>query len=398
MIGFLKILKACSACLFLSLPEVAWAQANCVPFKDQCVKTSSSSLFLNITSETDDLTGIEVLDWIEFVRLKGDVSDPNDVNLSALSGLPHLTKLSLENVTATFDLGGQPLALKDLTVNGGQFDVAQVQDLPTLTTLSLFNLGSLAPIDFVKLPNLIGFSVLNTPFDDIIGLADAPRLTHLTLANAGITDVTPLAQLGLKVLRLRGAGLTDLTPLGHQEDLEVLNLNGSEVTTLAGMTFGSSLKTLSASNSALQDISALKTASGLKTLRLNGSKVTNVKGIADLTMIDLIDLRETPLRDLSALGPQPALRHLALSDSTLEDLSPLAALTSVEELALSRIPATDISALASMTNLAGLWLNKTKATDLTPLLALENFEGMAIDGRRIFSKEGLRAFVESFPE
>ncbi|MEO9516328.1 MAG: leucine-rich repeat domain-containing protein [Paracoccaceae bacterium] len=374
----------------------ALAQDDCVEFRDRCVKQNRTSHFIDISSASDDLAGIEQLSWLKAVSLRGTSEESAQIDISALSKLTELVDLSLENVTLSTPEDLLSINVSRLTINGGATDLAVVGQLSGLERLNLIDVNEGKQVNFGGLANLQSLTLVNTPIANPSDLSNLSKLQSLVLANTGITDLSVIADLDLTRLVLRGDGLRDLSPLGKMKTLEFLTLSGSEITSLDGLDLGGNLRMLSAENSALQDISGLANAINVKDVNLKGSQITNVDGLENLAQLETLDVRETPLKDISGLGEHPKLKQLWLSDTKVEDLSPLSGLGNLKEMSLSRMPAKDLSVLAELDKLGALWLNETKATDLTPLLDMAALEGIAMDGNTVSGKENLRNFVESF--
>ncbi|MEP6064541.1 MAG: hypothetical protein ABJ246_01790 [Paracoccaceae bacterium] len=372
------------------------AQDDCVEFRDKCVKQNRSMHFIDISSASDDLAGIEQLSWLKAVSLRGTSEESAQVDIFALSKLPELVDLSLENVTLLTPEDLFDINVSRLTINGGATDLAVLGQLSGLERLNLFDVNGNKKVNFGELANLQSLTLVDTPIATPSDLSNLSKLQSLVLANTGITDLSVIADLDLTRLTLRGEGLRDLSPLGKMKTLEFLTLGGSEITSLDGLDLGGNLRMLSAENSGLQDISGLANAINVRDVALKGSQITNVDGLENLAQLERLDVRETPLKDISGLGEHPKLKQLWLSDTMVEDLSPLSGLSNLKEMSLSRIPAKDLSVLAELDNLQGLWLNETKAIDLTPLLDMDALEGIAIDGATVFGKESLAKFVEEF--
>ena len=383
------------ASIALVAPPVL-AQDDCVEFRDRCVKQNRTSHFIDISSASDDLAGIEQLSWLKAVTLRGKGEESAQVDISALSKLPELVDISLDNVTILTPTDLLDINVSRLTINGGATDLAVLEQLSGLERLNLYDVNAGKPVEFGGLANLQSLTMVNMPIANPSDLSNLSKLQSLVLANTGITDLSIIADLDLTRLVLRGDGLRDLSQLGKMQALEFLTLNGSEFTSLDGLDLGENLRMFSAENSALQDISGLTNAVNVKDVSLKGSQITNLDGLENLAQLETLDVRETPLNDISGFGAHPKLEKLWLSDTKVEDLSPLSGLDNLKEMSLSRMPAKDLSVLAELDKLGALWLNETKATDLTPLLDMDALEGIAMDGNTVFGKENLRNFVESF--
>ncbi|WGW04435.1 leucine-rich repeat domain-containing protein [Tropicibacter oceani] len=370
------------------------AQQDCVDFLGKCHRTASSFVSLTLPQDGADLGGIGVLDWAETLVLTGPEGQRPTVSIAALTELPELQELTLENLTLS-----DPGALAALPITELRFknvaadDFSALAQIGTLRDLGFVETPGLPELDLASLPPLVRFTLVDTPMPSLDGLERLTDLDSLVLANTGATDLSALAALNLRRFIMRGAGLDDLSMLSGSTNLQFLTLNHSEVTSLDSLPHVENLYNVSAMNSALTDVSALVAAKNLRFLDLRGSKVADVTGIDHLPMLEELDLRETPLADLSPLRNLRALERLWLTDSKVADLGPLAGLPSITQLSISGLPAEDASALAALDKVTILWMNDNRVPDLTPLLDMDALQALRIDDERLVNRDRLEEFI-----
>jgi internalin A len=169
----------------------------------------------------------------------------------------------------------------------------------------------------------------------------AGRITHVALAESGVTDIGPLAGLPLKYLDVRGLPVADLGPLEGMplESLFLEETQVSDVSVLKGMP----LRQLYLNHTPVSDLSPLA-GMRLQELNLFGTRVEDLSAVADLSVgtlwlrdtqvadlgplegmsLESLDIENTPVADLGALREMTSLRRLNIAGSTVSDLTPLA--------------------------------------------------------------------------
>ncbi len=168
-----------------------------------------------------------------------------------------------------------------------------------------------------------------------------PNLESCQLGGRQLKDLSPLAGLKWKELKLNSTVVVDLTPI-----------SGMPLSTL-----------LLIFNSKLSDLSPLA-GMPLTTLSLwNCSEVFDLKPLAGMPLV-LLDCRGTKVFDLSPLAKLP-LTNLECFGCRVSDLSPLKGM-SLTSLGLGGTDVRDLSPLAGMP-LTKLELAKTRVADLKPL-------------------------------
>lgn len=181
-----------------------------------------------------------------------------------------------------------------------------------------------------------------------------------SLAQSGVTDITPLSGLPMKYLDLTLLNISDLAALAEMP-LEELYLEGTKVKDLSPLK-GMPLRILRMEQTPVEDLSAL---AGMKLERLN------VFG--------------TQVKDISVVAGMP-LNTLWLTDSKVEDISVLKGMK-LESLDLEKTAVADLSPIAGNVNLQRLNIAESNVTDLTPL------KGLNIN-RLIFSPEKITKGIE----
>ena len=178
--------------------------------------------------------------------------------------------------------------------------------------------------------------------DSLAALQGMP-FSRLSLYHCdNIRDLSPLAEMPLKMLTLECPQVTDLTPLRGMplEDLKTVGLSVTNLSPLQGMP--------------------------LQKLNISLMPVTDLTPLTGMQLSKLL-MTATKVGDLSPLRGMP-LKILAIGGTPVRDLSPLKGMP-LEDLSVSGILATDFTPLQGLP-LISLNLTKTKIDDLTPLKGL----------------------------
>lgn len=173
--------------------------------------------------------------------------------------------------------------------------------------------------------------------------AEHGLLAKAEFNNAGLRDISPLADVPLRFLSLRGNPVADLAPL-RDAPIEELYLEETQVA----------------------DLSPLK-ALPLRTLWLNHAPVRDLKPLAGMPITNL-NLLGTNVADLTPLKGLP-LESLWLNETPVTDLSPLADCPLVS-LTVHKAPVRDLLVLRKIPSLARLHIGESAVTDLRPLEGL----------------------------
>lgn len=189
-----------------------------------------------------------------------------------------------------------------------------------------------------------------------LGLPRSPNAEKLV-------NVTPLAGLPVRHLRLRDTGISDLSAV-REMPLRILDVANTKILSLKDLV-GLPLESLDISNNRITDISPLATLP-LRRLAISDMEIDSIEPIRRLRLEDL-DLHNTKnVRDLGPAGDMP-LTRLDLRGTGITDVSSIRG-KPLTELALPA-GATDLSVLRGMP-LTSLDLSHTQTRDIAPLAGL----------------------------
>ena len=235
----------------------------------------------------------------------------------------------------------------------------------------LFDLGR-----FKKLKNLESLTVEYPETSNLEALASFPKLYHLNIKRASVSDPNFLKELtNLKFLELGNTRINDINPIRSLVNLEYLGLWQADIT----------------------DISSLSNLTNLKKLNLSQTKVENINALASLTNLKDLDLSRTPVSDIKPLAKLTNLQILTLHASKVTDITPLAQLVNLQYLQMSFIQIRDFKALESLTNLTYLNLQRTNINNIKPLGKLTNLQHLDLHNTQI-SDEQIAELQKSIPD
>ena len=238
--------------------------------------------------------------------------EADDAGIKSLTGLEHATHLEqiVFRHNAISDLS--PLAelthLKVIYLHGNR--ITDVSQLEHLTHLERLGLGGNIIKDLLPLKRLVRLNwigIADNPIDDVSPLAGISRLRNLEAARTAISDFSPLANLP----RLEGLvcggykSITTLPSLQGLNALKRLEIRGSGISDISGVSALTQLTTLVLNDNAIEDVSPLAALVDLKELNLSNNAISDVSPLAALTRLERLDLRHNSISDFSPLEALP---------------------------------------------------------------------------------------------
>jgi len=208
--------------------------------------------------------------------------------------------------------------------------------------------------------------------NDLTILKGAP-ISRLILDDTPVADLTPLADMHLKILSARNTRVSDLSFLrapGCRSTLEELWLLNTQVVDLSPLSACASLRTL--------DLSEVKTAVSIEPLRglklkllyLNHANFQDLSPLAGMPL-ETLYVHSDPARDLSPLAGMP-LKRLVLEKSAGTDVEPLLRCPTLNELILPA-GARNVARLRAMPNLKRISFQHQEDDWAVPNLTAEVF-------------------------
>lgn len=158
---------------------------------------------------------------------------------------------------------------------------------------------------------------------DLSDLAYFKNLKDIRLIFHRFTDLSPLANLPIKVLDLSCNNLHDLSPLGEMRQLTNLSL---DYCTFDSLTPLGKVKTLSflsmydLSYQGFKELCALDLPN-LQTLHIPNSKIESLEGISNLKFLSWLSINDSVIFDFDELAKMKNLTNLVISRTKCSDFS-----------------------------------------------------------------------------
>ncbi len=338
-------------------------------------------------------------------------AEPGSVTIGGKSVAPDADTFYLNNVTMT---AGDKTALAGLR---------------SVTTLSLTGCG-LTDVSFLSgMTELTTLYLSSNSISDLAPLASLQKLRTLYLDNNPVTDFSPLTGLQtLTTLSLKGISLADYV----LEDLRAAmpgcnifddsSVDAARPLSLGGLDFTADDTELNLSNRGIADITKLAYCEKLEVLDLSGNPLESVATLMELPALRVLHLDNTGLDDAD-LNVLIGIRHLETltltgnSELTAEKLDELAealpdcAITHDEvfyklklggqtvtsdavSLSLAGLNITDISGLKKFDRLETVDLSGNSISDLAGLRAASHLRELNLENNRIVKLDGLENHTE----
>ena len=126
--------------------------------------------------------------------------------------------------------------------------------------------------------------------------ADFERVTHLSLAGMGLTDITPLARLTkIKSLNLDYNEISDVKPLEGLVELEKLHLGSNQVEDLSPLENLTKLKFVPLFRNQIFDLSPIANWSRVEQLALYCNPISDLRPLHGLTNLRKVKLQGNPV-------------------------------------------------------------------------------------------------------
>lgn len=169
------------------------------------------------------------------------------------------------------------------------------------------------PIYSGRLERLTCLNAESKGIKNLSGLEKAIKLSSLNLGcNRGLSNISALAGLPLKELRLSNTGVSDFSPISDKS-LQRLYLNDLG---LQNIDFLSSLKQLTELeilNNKISDLSPLKSCTKLTRLYAGYNKISDIKPLIALKKLSTLKLWYNQISDVTPLLELKALNHLYIA-------------------------------------------------------------------------------------
>jgi len=340
--------------------------------------------------------------------------------LSELKGEPDVLPLPTDTPTqtpspgdGTVEIAGvryDPASTTDLLLNAQGLRDSDIGSLGALTYLTNLSLADNGISDLTPMQGLTGLTFLDLSGNRVADLSALSRLTALkTLYLDGnpITDFGPLASLrSLRTLSIKAIDLTDRQLEALQEALPACSIFCDEPSTeiesveLGGRVFRADATELNLGGLGITDISELRRCSGLQKLDLRDNRIEDLSPLTELPELEWLCLWNNEISDLRPLMSLTKLRYLDLDGNRFTDISVLERLPDLEELWLNGNRLDSFKPLQKLTKLTRLGLKDTGLDDesLALLAGLVNLTELSIERNEGLGEEAFAALQEALPK
>ena len=316
-----------------------------------CPNLKKLDLQDNSISDISSLGEMESL--TELVLMNNQVSD-----LAALSNCVSLEVLKLGNnktlgeLTYVKDLP----ALKTLCIEDTRRkDISEIADMQSLEVLDIREnqITDLKPLDDLKTDQvelIIDIEQYETMTDDVVAadkvnslyierpyyysytakeydlsrLSEMKWLELLSLEDIHIADDDWVESLpNLRHLSLCNAGLTEVPPIDNSRELEELLLCDNEITSVEDFPVMDELYCLDLSRNKISSLTGLDDLSALEILVLYDNMINDIEGVEKLSALQSLDLEKNRIADISRIGQLHGLVELYLADNEIRDYGPI---------------------------------------------------------------------------
>ena len=177
--------------------------------------------------------------------------------------------------------------------------------------------------------------------DEAIWMPD-PNLRWFVRERLEIPDnipMTPRDLLRLTDLDIRAKGvIANLQGLEYAVNLEVLNIEGSNISDLTPLTGLQNIRVLKFYDNNISDLTPLAGLVSLTDLNLTINNISDITPLTGLVNLTYLDLAENNISDITPLDGLVNLKVLILGENQIIDFIPLHGLVGIETLDLGGIP------------------------------------------------------------
>ncbi|WP_080833646.1 leucine-rich repeat protein [Cohnella massiliensis] len=219
---------------------------------------------------------------------------------------------------------------------------------------------------------------------DLNGLEYATNLELLQINNSEVSNVGPLGQLpSLEILDLGHNRIEDISQLTNLPSLKEINLSFNNISDPSPLSKLPKLVTYNLEYNNIRDARLLTGFKKMTKLSIVNNKLTDIEPLSQLTQLTSLDLRGNQITDVKPIGKLKQLTDIDLSDNQISDLSPFAELENLSKLDMSGNVISSLELLAKCTNLTSLKISRNQITDIKPLSELTQLKQLVISDNRV---------------
>ena len=302
---------------------------------------------LQIPAEATNYTDLKYLTNLESLTIDSGIAD----ELANIKSLSNLTELCIANTTVS------PETLSAIT------------KLPKLTKLTVQNctLTNISALSYAK--NLTYLNLSNNTIRNIDVLSGLVKLEELHLENNAIISLDAIAALSeLHTLDVSSNALTSIAPIASLSKLAWLDAGTNSITQLGDLKGLTALTYLSLEYNQLTDISAVSGCTALTDLNISNNALTDLSVLTSLNQILYLNFSHNKVAALPSWSKDCTLVTIDGSHNLLKNIDSLAKLKQLNNVYMDyNEKLSSIKALASCPLLIQVDVYGTKVTDVKAL-------------------------------
>lgn len=347
-----------------------------------------------------------------------DISGANDIYdlkpLYAFTGLKHL---NISNARVP-DLDPIRNLSKLESLLAAKSLIASIEPIRYIPQMRVLDISGTLVSDISPLEAYASLEVLNISqgrVSDLKVLNNFTKLRELNISNLTLnsTGVQPVSNLkSLEVLEMSGLPLDSLAYVDMLSNLKRINIDGTLIRSLDGLDKLNSLEVVFLDNTPVSSLDALLKVPNLKIVYCDKTNVDSKKALAFMKVRPevkviyesqelmawwsklsdewkqifsaITELSGTPTRE--QLHEVSFIKILDISDNALiNDISPLSEIASLQDLNISGTGVRELSALSDLFNLYSLNIRRTRISDLSPLSGLSSLTEIELSNSAVTS-------------
>jgi|GEM_PF-600134 len=213
------------------------------------------------------------------------------------------------------------------------------------------------------------------------------RRFHLesTEARCFVNEKSEVTKLGIA-----HCNLVNLAAIGYLSSLEILILEGNNISSLSGIEKLTNLKRLDLGLNQIQALTGLRGLRKLTWLNLNSNKIQNLTELEGLKNLIELDLSRNQIQHLTGLEELKNITTLVLENNQIQNLTGLEELKNLRYLMLNENYIQDLADLEGLKNLRKLDLENNQIQGLNGLEKLESLTHLLLGANQIQNLTGLR--------
>ncbi len=212
-----------------------------------------------------------------------------------------------------------------------------------------------------------------------------------------IRNLDPLSELTeLVELDMSFTLIGDLTPIRNLNKLEILNMEGTPVSSLDAIRYLTAIKELNIAYTQVNSLEVLMNLPSLLDLNLKAVPFSISAPLASLTNLKHLNLQLTRPNEFQGISALTSLTDLNLVSSSITNLQDLKSLSNLRTLNIDSTNVTSLAPLSGLTGLTVIQANFTRISDLEPLQNITDLKAIYCDNSGITMEKAM-LFMDKKP-